>query len=111
MSISFLNQSMAAIALEILVILVLANGVGYEIGWKHSKLPGGEQREKIAGTITGAMLALVGFVLAISLSMADSHFQNRRRMILDEANAIGTSHLRAMSIGGPIYNDGNFRLF
>jgi hypothetical protein len=96
-----LDQSLSAIGLEIFVLLILVNGIGYRIGRRHSKLEDGEKREKIAGTITGAMLALLGFILAISLSMADSHFEARRKMILDEANALGTSRLRAMTIGGP----------
>jgi hypothetical protein len=47
------------------------------------------------------MLALLGFILAISLSMAESHFSARRKLVLDEANAIGTSRLRVLTIGGP----------
>ena len=97
----FLDQSLAVIGLETLLLLILVNGIGYKIGWRHTKLDGGEKRERIAGTITGAMLALLGFILAISLSMAHSHFEARRKMILDEANAIGTCRLRAMTVGGP----------
>ncbi len=96
-----LNQSFTVIATVILVLMILANGLGYRIGRMHSKEAAlGEKREKIAGTITGAMLALVGFILAIALSMADTHFQARRKLILDEANAIGTSRLRALTLGG-----------
>jgi len=59
-----------------------------------------DKLEKTIGTITGAMLALFGFLLAVSISMADSQFESRRKLILDEANAIGTSTLRAQTIGG-----------
>jgi len=97
----FLRQSLPAIGLEIFVVFVAFNAVGYALGFRHSGLAGREQREHIAGTVTGAMLALVGFLLAIALSMADSHFEVRRRQILDEANAIGTSLLRAQTCGGP----------
>jgi hypothetical protein len=38
--------------------------------------------------------------LAVSLSMADAHFEARRKLVLDEANAIGTARLRALAIGG-----------
>jgi len=96
-----LEQSLWALGLEVLVLFVVVNGIGYRIGWKHASRDGGDKRERNTGTITGAMLALLGFMLAISLSMADSHFQVRRRLILDEANAIGTSRLRAVTIGGP----------
>ncbi|HXK11345.1 MAG TPA: hypothetical protein VMT70_17000 [Vicinamibacteria bacterium] len=96
-----LNQSLPAIGLELLVLFAVANGLGFRIGRKAGGPDGEEKRERAAGTITGAMLALLGFLLAISLSMADSHFQVRRRQVLDEANAIGTSVLRAQTIGGP----------
>lgn len=96
-----LDQSLPAIGLEVLVLFALVNGAGYRVGRRQGGRDGGEKRERVAGTITGAMLALLGFVLAISLSMADSHFQVRRRQVLDEANSIGTSRLRAQAVGGP----------
>jgi hypothetical protein len=97
-----LKQSLLLVAPLIFVSLLLVTGVGYFIGKKHAKQPSAaEKREKTVGTITGAMLALVGFMLAMSLSMADSDFQARRKIVLDEANAISTSSLRAQAIGGP----------
>ena len=96
-----LNQSLWAIGLEVLVLFAIVNAIGYRLGRRPGGPEGEEKRERMTGTITGAMLALLGFLLAISLSMADSHFQVRRRQVLDEANAIGTSFLRAQTIGGP----------
>lgn len=96
-----LNQSLFIIAPLILVSLCLVTGVGYLIGRRHGRQASlAEKREKTTGTIAGAMLALLGFMLAFSLSMADSHFQARRKLVLDEANAISTSFLRARVIGG-----------
>ena len=96
-----LNGSFLLIAPLMLIFFFLVMTVGYLIGKRHGKqAPVAEKREKTAGTITGAMLALLGFMLAISLSMSDSRFENRRRLIIDEANAISTSTLRAQAIGG-----------
>ena len=47
------------------------------------------------GFITGGMLAFMAFILAISLSIADQRYEERRVVVLDEANAIGTAWLRA----------------
>jgi hypothetical protein len=47
------------------------------------------------GLIGGGMLALLGFLLAISLSIADRRYEERRAVVLAEANAIGTAWLRA----------------
>jgi hypothetical protein len=97
-----LNQSLLLIASLMFVALVIVTTVGYYIGKEHGKQAAiAVKREKTLGTITGAMLALLGFMLAVSLSMADSNFQARRKLVLDEANAISTSSLRARAVGGP----------
>jgi hypothetical protein len=98
----FLNRSLFLIGSLMIVALFILRECGHWIGRRNSKQgAAAEKQEKTVGTITGAMLALLGFMLAISLSMADGHFESRRKLILDEANAIGTSHLRARAIGGP----------
>jgi hypothetical protein len=47
------------------------------------------------------MLALLAFVLALTLSFASTRFSERRAGTLAEANAIGTAWLRAAAIGNP----------
>lgn len=96
-----LNMNLLLIGVITLICFFLVMTIGYLIGKRHSKQKAlTEKREKTVGTLTGAILALLGFMLAISLSMADSKFQERRKLILDEANAISTSILRAQAIGG-----------
>jgi hypothetical protein len=96
-----LNGSLFIIALLMIIIFFAILTVGYLIGRRHGKKESAsEKREKTAGTITGAMLALLGFMMAISLSMSESRFENRRKLVIDEANAISTSSLRAQAIGG-----------
>jgi len=97
----FLNRSLFLVGLLMIVAMYLTRECGHWIGRLKTKwVAATENQEKTVGTIAGAMLALLGFMLAISISMADGHFEGRRRLILDEANAIGTSHLRARTIGG-----------
>ena len=48
-----------------------------------------------AGLVLGSLLALDGIVLAFGFSIADGRFQKRRELVLDEANAIQTTFLRA----------------
>lgn len=96
-----LHGSLFIIAPLMIIIFFAMLTVGYLIGRRHGKNESAsEKREKTAGTITGAMLALLGFMLAISLSMSESRFENRRQLVIDEANAISTSSLRAQAIGG-----------
>jgi hypothetical protein len=96
-----LNMNLPLVVIVLLICFFFVMTIGYLLGKRHRKQRElAEKREKTAGTLTGAMLALLGFMLAISLSMTDSKFQERRKLILDEANAISTSALRAQAIGG-----------
>lgn len=45
--------------------------------------------------IVGSILALLAFLLAVAMGMASDRFDTRRGLVLDEANAIGTTYLRA----------------
>lgn len=47
------------------------------------------------GIVTGSILGLVSFLLAFTFSIAAANFSERRGVVLDEANAIGTAYLRA----------------
>jgi hypothetical protein len=49
---------------------------------------------KGAGAAEAAVFALLGLLLAFTFSGAASRFEDRRHLIVEEANAIGTSYLR-----------------
>ena len=46
------------------------------------------------GVIDGAVFGLMGLLLAFSFSGAESRFEMRRQLIVQETNAIGTAYLR-----------------
>jgi hypothetical protein len=46
------------------------------------------------GPVEGAVFALLGLLVAFSFSEAASRFDDRRHLIVEEANAIGTAYLR-----------------
>src|SRR4029450_8248440 len=54
-------------------------------------------REPI-GVLQGALLGVVGLILAFGLSLAVGRYEDRRAATVTEANAIGTSYLRAQLI-------------
>jgi hypothetical protein len=76
----------------ILLVLLCAEG-GYRLG----KYRGRQVQEKEAqvGEMITAMLGLLAFVLAFTFGLAAARFDTRRQVLLDEANAIGTTYLRA----------------
>jgi hypothetical protein len=47
------------------------------------------------GSVVGAMLGLLAFILAFTFGMTATRFDARKQLVLDEANAIGTTYLRA----------------
>jgi len=54
------------------------------------------------GILQGALLGLVGLLLAFGLSLAVSRYEARRVNVVDEANAIGTTYLRAQTLAEPM---------
>jgi len=53
------------------------------------------------GVVQGVLLALVGLVLAFGLSLAIGRYDSRRAAVVDDANAIGTTYLRAQTLAEP----------
>jgi hypothetical protein len=53
------------------------------------------------GVIQGALLGVVGLILAFGLSLAVGRYEDRRAATVTETNAIGTSYLRAQLISEP----------
>ena len=49
----------------------------------------------VLGSIVGSILGLMAFLLAVSTGMATDRFDQRRGLVLTEANSIGTTYLRA----------------
>jgi hypothetical protein len=83
-----------ALTICILAVILLATEAGYFYGRFRSRRPEPE-KESSVGAAVAATLALVGFMLAFTFSIAGTRFDARRQAVLDEANAIGTTYLRA----------------
>jgi hypothetical protein len=77
-----------------LIVLILA---GMELGWRRGKQrverdPEGAERGTTV--MDSAVFALLGLLLAFMFSGAATRFGDRRDLINEEANAIGTAYLR-----------------
>ena len=53
------------------------------------------------GVLQTALLGLVGLVLAFGLALALGRYDSRRAAVVDDANAIGTTYLRAQTLAEP----------
>jgi hypothetical protein len=56
---------------------------------------GEKEPEAPLGSLVGAMLGLLAFILAFTFGLAGSRFDARKQLVLEEANALGTTYLRA----------------
>jgi hypothetical protein len=82
------------------MFILLAVEVGYRIGrWRQRRAT--HERDAPVGAIVGAILGLLAFLIAFTFGMAASRFELRRELVLDEANAIGTTYLRAALVPEP----------
>jgi hypothetical protein len=61
------------------------------------------------GIVQGAFFALVGLILAFGLTLALGRYDSRRAAVVDDANAIGTTYLRAETLAEPV-RTGSLRL-
>ena len=68
--------------------------IGFRVGrWWQERTPG--EQEGPTGVLVGSILGLLAFLLAITMGMASDRFDTRRGLVLEEANTIGTTYLRA----------------
>ena len=88
-----------ALALIILAVIGSATALGYAIGL-YLRQHEAKLREPF-GVLQAALLGVVGLILAFGLSLAVGRYEDRRASTVAEANAIGTSYLRAQLLAEP----------
>lgn len=82
------------------IVVLISSEVGWRLGNYRRKLPQHE-REAPVGAVIGAMLGLLAFLLAFTFGMAATRYDTRKSLVLEEANAIGTTYLRAEMLPEP----------
>src|SRR5690349_2975430 len=84
-----------ALFMALLLGNLLLDECGFRIGRLRAARRTERESDAAVGTIVTAELGLLAFLLAFSFQIVVSRFDVRRHVLLDEANAIGTSYLRA----------------
>jgi hypothetical protein len=87
------------LALIILGVVGAATVAGHLAG-RYLREHSGTLREPF-GVLQGALLGVVGLILAFGLTLAVGRYQDRRAATVAEANAIGTTYLRAQLVADP----------
>jgi len=86
--------------LAFFALMLAATEVGFRVGRKSQ--PNTPDKTKAAVEIVeAAILGILALLLGFTMSMTLSRFEVRKQLVLDEANAIGTSYLRAALLPPP----------
>src|SRR5438270_5272516 len=80
--------------IAILFVVLISVECGYRLG-KYRRSRHEQEKQAPVGTMVGATLCLLALILAFTFGLAAARFDARRQVLLDEANAIGTTYLRA----------------
>ena len=88
------------LALLLFAVLLGVTGIGALLGHRVRHLS--DDLKEPFGILQAALLGLVGLQLAFGLSLAVSRYETRRTNVVTEANAIGTTYLRAQTLPEPM---------
>jgi hypothetical protein len=88
------EQSSILIVGVLFAILIVATELGYRLGFRFSADTTDAAKTQI-NTIQGSLLGVLALLLGFTFSLALQRFDTRSEAVIGEANAIGTTILRA----------------
>lgn len=74
--------------------------IGHRLGCHHRKIDP-KSNQNWVSVVDGPILALLGLLVAFTFSAAADRFDARRKLIVEEANAVGTAYLRLDLLPSP----------
>jgi hypothetical protein len=95
-TVDFYSTPLVVIFLAGLVLNVATSEAGWRLGLRRGAPGGGN-----ITTLESAMIGLLALLIGFTFSMALSRFEARRDAVVQEANAIGTTALRARTLPEP----------
>jgi hypothetical protein len=114
----FFRLSSLELATLVIGAALAATGIGYLVG-RSLRRRTADLHEPV-GVVQTALLGFVGLILAFGLALAVGRYETRRASVVEEANAIGTTYLRAQTLAEPMrsrslelltdYTDASIRL-
>jgi hypothetical protein len=86
------------VGLAMLAALLLVHELGFQGGRRTDV---GEASGDGKGHLVASALALLALMMAFTFSAAQDRFNLRQRMVVEEANAVGTTYLRIQALDPP----------
>jgi hypothetical protein len=83
-----------------IALLLAAEVVGFRLGRRKRLSEESADKGDIA-LILGAVLTLLSLMLGFTYMMSSDRYETRRQLVIEEANAIGTTYLRAKTLPEP----------
>ena len=97
-----IEAGVLVLGLALFVVLSAACEAGFRVGhWRGKTVKLNEAETDSTTALIGGMLALLAFMLGLTIDFAQNRFEARRDLVATEANTIGTAWLRARLVGGP----------
>jgi len=99
----FAGLSLVGLAVAIFASMVIASLLGYGARRLERRLTvrTEEPEHSQESYLIGGMIGLLALLLAFSFSIALDRFDERRHLVVQEANAIGTAYLRTQMLDEP----------
>ena len=88
------------VATSLLFLMALAGELGYRIGIK-SHIEDDQNRKEQINALGSSLFILLSLLLSFALTMAVSRYDQRRELVVREADEIGTTYLRAAILRQP----------
>jgi hypothetical protein len=82
-----------ALLIVMMLAVLLSVEAGYRVGRARARRD--HEMETPVGEMVASMLGLLAFILGFTFGLAASRFDTKRQLVVDEANALGTTWLRA----------------
>lgn len=89
----------------LLIVLLLALETGIRIGLRRRRSRGEVDKPKEGDLTLGAMLTILGLLLAFTYAFTLGRYDLRKDAVTNEANAIGTAFLRADLAADPLRSE------
>ena len=96
----FFQLSSWALGLILFAVVLGTTALGLLLG-RSQRHRSDSLREPLA-VLQAALLGVVGLILAFGLALAVGRYEARRAAVVEEANAIGTTYLRAQTLAEPV---------
>ncbi|MBX7142920.1 MAG: hypothetical protein K1X79_00565 [Oligoflexia bacterium] len=90
----FWHLNEIALCVLAVFVFVCATEIGFRLGQRHPHAGADSLREHVRD-IQSALLGLLALLLGFTFAMSMTRYESRRSLAVDEANAIGTTYLRA----------------